>query len=157
MVQFFKSNILQGTVAAPFRCNVTYNDIFVARCLSSPSAKEFWKLITLSVCCVKVFAEPHWWHVCWCLGAVCSYTVATTYTDCFTITRSCITSGFCYDVMVSSILHSLFACHRFGYDHFNSTKCQTKIGLDRQAGQIYAQRIATVSYTHLTLPTNREV
>jgi len=23
------------------------------------------------------------------------------------------------------------------YDHFSSTKCQTKLGLDRQAGQIY--------------------
>jgi len=27
-------------------------------------------------------------------------------------------------------------------DHSKSTKCQTKIGLDRQAGQIYTQRIA---------------
>jgi len=42
-MQFLKTNILQGSVATPFRCGWLYNDLFIANFLLSVTVKEFLK------------------------------------------------------------------------------------------------------------------
>ena len=59
--------------------------------------------------------------------------------------------------MVIAILATLFSVNFFTSDIQTVIFVIVAIAIGGIVGAIIAKRIATVSYTHLTLPTNREV